>query len=307
MIPVGGATKAHPAIFVIEGRGGERSAVIVTDRAPATGSTPKLKPGGPSAVQPGAAPATSATPSPAAAGAPAPVEATAFPFKLPDKPGPHDSQALATNSTDGGIKYDVVYSLVTVQGGDKVDEENSAYALASCKACTTVAVSFQLVLIVGRSDTIMPINVAEALNVNCPYCVTVAIADQIVMTVRSVPSDELIRALTAELQKLDAIKQLGGSPADVANAVAGVQHEIEDELQASGLLTATPTPTATATASPSRTPTASPASTATPGASATPQSTATPTETATATPTPTDTPTPTPTATATDAAATATP
>jgi putative peptide zinc metalloprotease protein len=297
LIPAGGATKAHPAIFVIQGKDGVKPAVIVTDKAPSTGGTPAL---------PQAGGAGSSTGAPAATAAPAaPVAATAFPFKLPDKPGPHDSQALATNSTDGGVKYSVVYSLVTVQGGDTVDEENSAYALASCKACTTVAVSFQLVLIVGQSDRIMPINVAEALNVNCPSCITTAIADQIVVTVRSVPSDELVRALTAELQKLGAIEQLGagGSPADVAAAVAGVQHDIEQELKDSGLLvpaaTPTATPTATATATPRASPTASPTATAQAGETAT----ATPT----ATPTATDTPAPTPTATATAADATPTP
>ena len=139
-----------------------------------------------------------------------PAPATEFPFILPDKPGPHESQALATNSTDGATTYDVVYSIVTVKDGADVDEKNSAYSLASCKACTTVAVSVQLVLVVGRSAKIMPINVAEALNNNCPACITTAIADQIVVSVKSAPSDELLQRLTDELKQLDAIKRSGG-------------------------------------------------------------------------------------------------
>ena len=126
--------------------------------------------------------------------------ATQLPFKLPDAPGEGDSQALATNTTDGGIVYDVAYSLVTVSGGETVDNENSAYALASCDACTTLAVSFQLVLVVGQSDVITPINVAEALNLDCPECITTAIAKQIVVSVTSAPSEELLRRLTEELQ-----------------------------------------------------------------------------------------------------------
>ena len=154
--------------------------------------------------------------------------ATTFPFKLPSKPGPHDSQALATNDTDGGIKYDVVYSMVTVKDGATVDETNSAYALASCKACTTVAVSFQLVLIVGQTKTITPINIAEALNVNCPSCVTTAIADQIVVTIKAQPSQELTMRLNAALQKLDGIAAsgAGGSPSAIAAQVQAVQDEI---------------------------------------------------------------------------------
>jgi putative peptide zinc metalloprotease protein len=221
---------------------------------------------------------------------------TVFPFKLPAKPGPNDSQALATNSTDGGISYDVVYSLVTVKDGAPVDEENSAYALASCKACMTVAVSFQLVLVVGQSDKIMPINVAEALNKNCPSCITTAIADQIVVTLKAAPPEALVRALTAELSRLGAIKELGagGTPAAVAAAVAAVQAEIEKELQDSGLTypTPTPTPAASATASPGASPSATP----------TPSASATPTDTATPSPTPTDTATPSPTGTPTPSA-----
>jgi len=308
LIPRGGATRQHPAIVMIKGGHGTKPAVVVTDQMPSTTGAPTLQPAS-------ADPTTTTTaPPPAASG---PVAATAFPFKLPAKPGPNDSQALATNSTDGGISYDVVYSLVTVRDGAAVHEENSAYALASCKACTTVAVSFQLVLIVGHTDTIMPINVAEALNYNCPSCVTTAIADQIVVTLRAAPSDELIQRLTAELQQLDAIDALGagGTPAAVAAQVADVQRQIEQELRDSGLLAVTPTPTPAATASATATPTASPkpsgTATAAPSATTTPSPSATatsppPSPTASATPSPSDTPTPSPTASASDTA-TATP
>src|SRR3954471_5446571 len=220
LIPHGGPTKERPAIFVVKGRGkDERSVVIVSDQAPSTRATPALG----TSISTG----TASAPAPASTSAPA----AAFPIKLPHKPGPNDSQALAVNSTDGGITYDVVYSLVTVENGESVDEENSAYALASCKACMTVAVSFQLVLVVGQSDVIKPINVAEALNVNCPSCITTAIAAQIVVTLNSKPPEELVRRLTEELRKLDAIDDLGagGTPAAVAAAVAQVQKEIEHE------------------------------------------------------------------------------
>jgi putative peptide zinc metalloprotease protein len=278
LIPSGGASKEHPAIFVIKGRDGQKPAVVVSDSTP----------------DPRAAPAigdTTDTKPPASA---APVPAAAFPFKLPHKPGPNDSQALAVNTTDGGITYDVVYSLVTVRNGDDVDETNSAYALASCKACTTLAVSFQLVLVVGQSDKITPINIAEALNANCPSCVTVAIAHQLVVSLRSVPSDELLHRLAAELAKLGAIDDLGASPAEAAALVDQVQKEIEDELDASGLRipSATPTPSPTETPGPTATPTPTPTAAAT----------VTPTDT----PTPTITPTPTPSPTA-EPAATATP
>jgi putative peptide zinc metalloprotease protein len=273
LVPKGGATKEHPAIFVVKGEDGEQPAVIVSDQAPKTGDAGKLEP-------------------PADTGATPTVPATGFPFTLPKGPGPNDSQALAVNTTDGGVEYDVAYSLVTVKDGDEVDETNSAYALASCNACTTLAVSFQLVLVVGQSDTIMPINVAEALNVNCPQCLTIAIAKQIVVTLQAVPSAELLAKLTAALAKLNAIDE-SDSPTDVLGLVNAVSDEINKALEESGQVAPTPTPTPT----PSPTATATPTPTPSPGATPTPTPTAT--ETPTPTPTPTETPTPTATPTAT--------
>jgi putative peptide zinc metalloprotease protein len=187
---------------------------------------------------------------------------------------------------------------VTVSGGEPVDNENSAYALASCDACTTLAVSFQLVLVVGQSDRITPINVAEALNLNCPECITTAIAKQIVISVTSAPSEDLLRRLTAELEKLNAIDTTD-SPAEVLAQVNAVTEAIRRELDASGITypKATPTPAPAEADEAEETPEASTTPEAT--ATSTPTPAATPTPEATATPTATPTPTPTATATAT--------
>jgi putative peptide zinc metalloprotease protein len=277
LIPEGGPTKEHPALYVVKDEDGQKPVVIVSDQAPSTGGAGRLEPPDD----------TSATPT---------APATTLPFTLPKAPGPNDSQALAVNTTDGGIKYDVAYSLVTVDGGDTVDETNSAYALANCDACLTVAVSFQLVLVVGQSDVIKPINVAEALNVNCPECITLAIAKQIVISLQSAPSAELLAALTEQLQRLDAIDELvaSGQLQDVVDLVNSVSDAINDELEASGLEYPTPTPTPTPTPSPEAT--ATPTPTATPEGTATPAPTETPPPAETPTPEPTATPTPTPAA-----------
>ena len=269
LIPRGGPTKEHPALFVIQG---EKPTVLVSDQAPDAQGAPTL-----------ARDAEPGEPTPAA-------PAATFPFELPEKPGPNDSQALALNATDGGIEYDVAYSLVTVKDGGTVDSTNAAYALASCKRCTTVAVSFQLVLVVGRSERIEPINLAVALNADCLQCLTVAIARQIVLTIDSVPSEELLRRLTDELKKLDAIDE-GDSPSEVLAQVEAVTEAIQKVLEEEGL--SQPTPTPTPTASPSPTPTATPEETATPAPTETP----TPSPTPTPTPSPTETPTPEPTPT----------
>jgi putative peptide zinc metalloprotease protein len=232
MIPVGGASNSHPALFVIPGAHGKAPVAIISH------STPKPPPAGAGGV---VTPTGSPNPS-------VPVQGTAFPFQLPSPPGPGGTQALAVNRKDGGVMYDVAYSLVTVRNGAPVTQSNSAYAIADCKACTTVAVSFQVVLVVGRSRVVAPINAAGALNYDCPACTTTAIADQIVVTLKTLPSKALLARLMADLKQLDALPKLGAgaSPAAIASEVAAVQTEIESQLGDSG----TPTnPTTTTTPS----------------------------------------------------------
>src|SRR5205807_7719604 len=103
---------------------------------------------------------------------------------------------------------------------------------AHCRHCTTVAVSFQVVLVVGQSKVIAPVNAAGALNYDCSACITTAIADQIVVTLKGPPSQALVARLQADLKQLNALPGLGasGSPAGIASTVAAVQHQIEIQL-----------------------------------------------------------------------------
>jgi putative peptide zinc metalloprotease protein len=266
MIPVGGATKAHPAVFIVPGKKGKPAVAILSSSTPdpkkAAGGTFSSAGGGGAATSAPSStsttPATTTTPgtptpaaptTPTAGSSSSPVDATAFPFKLPAAPGPGGTQALAENTTNGGVTYDVAYALVTVTGGAPVTNTNSAYAIASCNACTTVAVSFQVVLVVGQSNRIVPINAAGALNYNCPACTTTAIADQIVVTLKSLPSKELLAKLTSVLQQLNALPSLGagGSPTAVAAQVSTVQQQIENQLASSGIEANPPKPTSTTT------------------------------------------------------------
>jgi putative peptide zinc metalloprotease protein len=337
MIPRGGASRQHPAFFMIKGRDGEKPVMIVTDQSPdpRQSGTPSLKNSSSSTSTGGSATTTTAPATPAPGGSSTsttgdPVTVAAFPFQLPDKPRPQDSQALAVNTKDGAVKYDVVYSIVTVTDGKPVDSQNTAYAFANCNACTTYAVSFQLVLIVGTSQVIAPINFAGALNGNCPACVTLAIADQIVVTLKEAPSDDLLKRLNEELAQLDAIKQMadsGASPEEVAGEVLEVQHDIETELDNSGLLvkplgtsstgtststsaTTTPTTTQPTTTSGTSTTDGSTTTTTDSGTTTTPSGTSTtPTETSTSETTTTDTSTTettTPDTTTTETTATST-
>ncbi len=297
MIPVGGATKKHPALFIIPGQKGKPPVAIYSTSTPAPPAST-----GP-VTQTSGSGSTSTTPTPASTPASTPSsssDATAFPFKLPAAPGPGGTQALAVNTTNGGVKYDVAYSLVTVKNGAPVTNTNSAYALANCQACTTVAVSFQVVLVIGESKDIAPIDAAGALNYDCPACTTTAIADQIVITLKSQPSQALLNQLQQSLRQLNALPTLGanGTPSAVISQVTTVQQEVENELNQSGLIanppkstssSATPSSssstsagTSTTSTSSSSAPSTSPGSssqTSTSGSSGSPSTATTPTST----------------------------
>ncbi|BDZ47217.1 procyclic acidic repetitive family protein [Naasia aerilata] len=137
----------------------------------------------------------------AGAGGEASAPAWVFPFDRPAPPKDGSSQALAVNTTDGTVDYDVAFALVWVED-DTVDTTNEAYAFASCTGCAAVAVGFQVVLVVGQADVVVPQNLAEAVNYNCVDCVTYALASQLVLTLSGPLSDATMTDLAALWQEL---------------------------------------------------------------------------------------------------------
>ena len=175
-----------------------------------------------------------------------------LPFALPDDIRPGETRALAVNTHDGAVVYDVAYALVTVTDGAPVTNVNDAWALASCTDCTTVAVSFQVVLVVGQSNVVTPVNAAVAANGNCVRCLTTAMAVQLVITLNQAPSAEVQQQLQAALGRLDGVEGL--DPPAVLALVNAVQQQVVTILTDAGLVdppqVATATASATASASP---------------------------------------------------------
>ena len=91
-----------------------------------------------------------------------------------------DNTAVAVNTEDGASVFRLAFSIRRVANG-VIDETNSAYALASCTDCQTVALAFQVVLALGDVDVTVPENRAVAYNSECVECVTYASATQIVL------------------------------------------------------------------------------------------------------------------------------
>jgi putative peptide zinc metalloprotease protein len=137
----------------------------------------------------------------------------------PPSPGPGDNFATVVNTQDGSFLVAANFSLVFADGDD-VENSNRAYALANCQNCSTLAVAFQVVLVVTDADTITPENLAFAINAACAACDTRALAMQLVATTGPL-NDHAIAAL------LDAWKPVAGiEHAMVGESLAQIQQQL---------------------------------------------------------------------------------
>jgi putative peptide zinc metalloprotease protein len=228
-----------------------------------------------------------------------------FPFNKPLPPEPGDNQAFAENTTDGGITYDVAVAMVWVTDDDPVLNVNEAYAFASCSDCVTVAVAFQVVLIVGSADVIIPQNLSAAVNYECFECITAAIASQLVVTVDALPGVAEQIALADLWEEIMAFAEsIPTLPlAEVISQLEDYKHQILEILEDVLPATSPESPTPSATAAPDAGSSPGAGSSATPEPSASSGSTptnpdgstdTTPTDSAAPTSQPTATPTPSP-------------
>jgi len=104
---------------------------------------------------------------------------------------------------DGSTVYDVAFALVWAYG-DRVLNTNEAYAFASCTGCRTVSVAFQVLLVLGQANVVVPQNLAGTINYNCVKCVTYALATQLVVTLSGPLSDQGDADLAALWEEISA-------------------------------------------------------------------------------------------------------
>ncbi len=122
-------------------------------------------------------------------------ESWVFPFNKPLEPKKGDNQALAVNTTDNTIRYDVAFALVWIEDDSPALNENEAYAFASCSNCAAVAIGFQVVLVTGENHVAVPQNISAAVNYDCVNCLTYALATQLFVTLDGPLSDASNREL----------------------------------------------------------------------------------------------------------------
>ena len=176
-----------------------------------------------------------------------------FPFDQPLPPEDGDNQAAAYNTTDDSLTYDVAFALVWATGNEVLNV-NEAHAYASCSRCVTVAVAFQVVLIMDDAQVVVPQNLAVAANYQCYRCITAAIANQLVLTVSHTPGQEQLLALG---EVWDRLTQFGQNIttytlAQITDQLNDIENQIQTILHSAPPLP--PTPTTTANPSPTGAP-----------------------------------------------------
>lgn len=146
-----------------------------------------------------------------------------FPFDKPLAPGVGDNQALAVNTTDNTISYDVAFALIWIDDDSPALNTNEAYAFASCDNCAAVAIGFQIVLVTGDNHVAVPQNLSGAVNVNCVNCLSYALASQLFVTLDGPLSEAGQQQIAAVWEQ---IAEFGAHITEVPLA------EIEDRLTA---------------------------------------------------------------------------
>ncbi len=182
-----------------------------------------------------------------------------FPFNQPLKPGQGDNQAMAVNTTDGTVQYDVAFALVWVTDDSPALQRNESYALASCTGCAAVSVAFQVVLVTGDNQIAAPQNISAAVNYDCASCLTYALAMQLFVTL----DGPLSESGTEQIARLwDEISEFGTGITDVPLAdiqdrlnefERQIMEVIDKEQGKPAAPAASPTPTEGASPSPTAT------------------------------------------------------
>lgn len=180
-----------------------------------------------------------------------------FPFDRPAAPEGDGNQALAVNTTDGSVTYSVAFALVWAEDGAPVTTTNEAYAFASCTGCSAVAVGFQVVLVVGQTDVIVPQNLSAAANYNCLDCLAYALASQLLLTLDGPldgDSKQQLEALWAQIAEYG--RNLQDVPlSDIQATLNGYKEQITAIIKgSSGTTSSGPTSPASADPAPGSTP-----------------------------------------------------
>jgi len=162
-----------------------------------------------------------------------------------------DSENVATAiiEQDDGRAFDFAWDLDRQRGDDAVDQVNKAEARAHCARCRATAIAFQIVLVHGSPATVVPQNIAEAINEGCTECVAVAEARQFVrVTPQRVKLTAGGRAILSDVRRQLASLEEQKLPIDqLHQAVEAQEARVREVLADDLVLRADPDTEATVT------------------------------------------------------------
>ena len=103
-----------------------------------------------------------------------------LPFGSAQASGGTDNVATATITQDDGKAFDFAWDVYKQNGDDSVLNRNEADATAQCTRCKATAIAFQILLVHGSPNVVVPQNIATAVNDKCTECAVTAEARQFV-------------------------------------------------------------------------------------------------------------------------------
>lgn len=137
------------------------------------------------------------------------------------------------NTTDGRTVYAIKLKIVQT-ASETVDPLNAAVAVNDgCTDCTTVAIAFEGVVVIGSPDSFTPTNLALAYNQDCSGCVAFADAYQQVVQVstRVRITGEGRRKVAAIRQDLNSLRTSDLSYEQIRDRVAAAHQAFADVLR----------------------------------------------------------------------------
>jgi putative peptide zinc metalloprotease protein len=132
-----------------------------------------------------------------------------------------DNAAVAVVKQDGQYRFRMSMQ-IGYFSGDTLDNQNVAYAYASCSSCRADAIAVQVVLVRSTPSTVAPKNLAYAINDQCSSCQTLGSAYQFVVSAQDARLSDQGR------EQIDRIREQLESLRDDGLSVADEQARIDD-------------------------------------------------------------------------------
>ena len=158
-----------------------------------------------------------------------------------------DNIASATVEQDDGRAFDFAWQFDRESGNEAVLHMNKATALATCMRCEATAIAFQVVLVHGSPSTVVPQNLAIAVNDQCTECEVAAEARQFVrVSPRPIKLTSGGRATLTDVRRdLAALAERDLSVLETHQVVEAQEARIREVLATEVVLSAEPDTEAT--------------------------------------------------------------